>query len=483
MKRPSLSQSLSIAAFLALSGVCLYLLLELKHVNRDLDAAAGQDLVQAITQRLDKVEDRLDKFAGSKPVQDADFRAAQQALSQRIDTAQAMLVEIQRANQTALQGMAQAGDLVALEAKLEGLQNDLSDLRKKAVEPAKAPPPTDRSQAKARSGGGAQVPTAETHGHSAPLHRRWHRVPRRGAFSFRGPARQHPAQRAVPGTPRRFRRRHPLAAGQPRRPPGAVHRRRRDPHPLPQAVRTHMRLRAFSSLLPLLLAGPVLAWAAPASPTATSTERDSQQRTTQAQPLDDLKAQEWGLSSQEYQRYRTLMQGSRGIYSPGLDPLTALGIEAQSDAERRHYAELQVRAEAQRVQKELAYEQAYRDAWTRLYPNLQPIQASGTAAPLASPVLHGSGRLAVFVSDNCAACTERVQALQHDGQSFDLYLIGSQGDDARIRRWAVLAGIDPAKVRARQITLNHDGGRWVQLGLGGELPAVVREVNGQWLRQ
>jgi len=244
-----------------------------------------------------------------------------------------------------------------------------------------------------------------------------------------------------------------------------------------------MRIRSLPSLLTLLLAVPTLSWAAPGTSAAASAERDSQQRNTQVQSLDDLKAQEWGLSSQEYQRYQTLMQGSRGVYSPGLDPLTALGIEAQSDGERRRYAELQVRAEAQRVQKELAYEQAYREAWNRLYPNLQPIQANGGTTPLASPAIHGSGRLAVFVSDNCAACTERVQALQRDSQVFDLYLIGSQGDDARIRRWAVLAGIDPAKVRARQITLNHDGGRWVQLGLGGELPAVVREVNGQWLRQ
>jgi len=141
MKRPSLSQSLCTAGFLALSSACLYLFLQLKHVDRDLDAAAGQDTVLAITQRLDKMQDQIDSFAGGKPVQDADFRASQQALSQRIDTAQAMLVEIQRANQTALQGMAQAGDLVVLEAKLEGLQNDLGELRKKALQPAKAPPP------------------------------------------------------------------------------------------------------------------------------------------------------------------------------------------------------------------------------------------------------------------------------------------------------------------------------------------------------
>ena len=45
------------------------------------------------------------------------------------------------------------------------------------------------------------------------------------------------------------------------------------------------------------------------------------------------------------------------------------------------------------------------------------------------------------------------------------------------------AGIDPAKVRARTITLNHDAGRWLSIGLQGELPVAVREVNGQWQRQ
>lgn len=176
------------------------------------------------------------------------------------------------------------------------------------------------------------------------------------------------------------------------------------------------------------------------------------------------------------------MQGPRGMYSPGLDPLTALGIEATSDAERRRFAELQVRAESNRVQKELAYNQAYQDAWNRLYPGLQPIQGAGSA-PQASPAVQGSGRLAVFVKDDCARCTQRVQQLQSAGQDFDLYMLGTQGDDARIRRWAVLAGIEPEKVQARKITLNHDGGRWLQLNLGGELPALLREVNGQWLRQ
>ena len=94
-----------------------------------------------------------------------------------------------------------------------------------------------------------------------------------------------------------------------------------------------------------------------------------------------------------------------------------------------------------------------------------------------------NARLAVFVQPDCPPCEARVKKLQASGTAFDLYLVDSQGDDARLRQWAKRVGIDAKKVRARTITLNHDGGRWKSLGLPGDLPAVVREVNGQWRRQ
>ena len=69
-----------------------------------------------------------------------------------------------------------------------------------------------------------------------------------------------------------------------------------------------------------------------------------------------------------------------------------------------------------------------------------------------------------------------MQRLQSSGAEFDLYMVGSRQDDARIRDWAKRAQIDPARVRAGSITLNHDSGRWLALGLSGDLPAAVREV-------
>lgn len=216
-------------------------------------------------------------------------------------------------------------------------------------------------------------------------------------------------------------------------------------------------------------------------PAADSRIVRSEDRPAAEAELDERLARDWGLQPEDWMRFRQLMQGPLGVYSPNLDPLTALGIEARSEEERRRYAELQVQAEARRVGKTLAYQRAYDAAWQRLFPGQPRVSLPGAKAQGAGNT--GSGRLAVFVKADCAPCAQRVQQLQAAGTAFDLYMVGSRQDDARIRQWATQAGIDPARVRARTITLNHDAGRWLSLGLPGDLPAVVREVNGQWQRQ
>lgn len=252
-----------------------------------------------------------------------------------------------------------------------------------------------------------------------------------------------------------------------------------------------MRAESRSAVATLLAAGlcvlalgrpdAVLAQAQAARVGETRTMASTARPLTDARD-DEARAREWGLRAEEWSRYQTLMHGPLGIYSPNLDPLTALGIEARSEDERRRYAELQVQAEARRVQKTLDYQRAYDAAWQRLYPNQQRVVLQGGPATGGSGTAE-PGRIALFVKEDCAACDQRVQQLQSAGTPVDVYLIGSRGDDERIRRWARRAGIDPAKVRARTITLNHDGGRWLSLGASGDLPAVMREVGGQWQRQ
>jgi integrating conjugative element protein (TIGR03759 family) len=205
-------------------------------------------------------------------------------------------------------------------------------------------------------------------------------------------------------------------------------------------------------------------------------------RSTTDAASDERLAHDWGLEPQEWARYRQLMHGPLGVQSPNLDPLTALGVEARTADERWRIAERQVRFEARRAEKVLAYQRAYDEAWKRIYPSIRPLAVPAITAPNATATPDPS-RLAVFVKDPCIPCEQRVKDLQAEGLAFDLYMVGSQQDDARIRKWAAKVGIDPAKVRAHTITLNHDAGRWLSLGGKGELPAVLRKIDGAWRRQ
>lgn len=197
--------------------------------------------------------------------------------------------------------------------------------------------------------------------------------------------------------------------------------------------------------------------------------------------VEQQRAAEWGLQHAEWQRYRRLMEGPLGVHSPNLDPLTALGIEARDSTEQERYAQMQAKAEFTRLQKLLDYQRAYDRAYQRLYADQLPVNLIGNA-PTASPI-ESASRLAVFVKAQCKPCQVRVGQLQREGQRFDLYLTDTAANDALLRDWARQAGIDPHKVRLREITLNHDAGHWARLGDNGPLPAVMRPVNGQWRRQ
>ncbi|BDO05184.1 integrating conjugative element protein [Klebsiella quasipneumoniae subsp. quasipneumoniae] len=184
-------------------------------------------------------------------------------------------------------------------------------------------------------------------------------------------------------------------------------------------------------------------------------------------------AQEWGLTAEEWQRYETLKKGRRGVLSPGVDPLTMLGIEARSDEERRHFAELTVKQEFQRVEAELAFQREVNSAWTRVYPGVLPVQ------DLRSEV--SNARQALFVKDSCPACERKLVQLMKANQPLDIYLVGSGGKDEAVRNWAKKHSIPAGKVKSRQITLNHDNGMWLKYG-SGLMPVVLQQGAQGWQR-
>lgn len=186
-------------------------------------------------------------------------------------------------------------------------------------------------------------------------------------------------------------------------------------------------------------------------------------------------AQQWGLSDSDWSRYQSLMKGERGIMSPDLDPLTALGVETDNSAERKRLAELWVKHEYARAEKEMAFQREVNAAWLRLYPETLAVNMGSNAAGIAHDT---QGRLALFVKENCSRCDARLEAVLADNRPVDIYLVGGNSDEA-IRVWAIRHNIPVEKVRSRQITLNHDGGLWLRYGQG-QMPAILQQGENGW---
>ncbi|MDC9589565.1 TIGR03759 family integrating conjugative element protein [Xenorhabdus sp. XENO-10] len=219
-------------------------------------------------------------------------------------------------------------------------------------------------------------------------------------------------------------------------------------------------------LMWLLLSNSV--WAATPTPLASQQTQTTESR---QQSLNN-QAEQWQLSTDEYQRYQHLMNGPRGIQSPGLDPLTTLGIEAESDTERRRYAEQWVKSEFARTEKELRFQREVDAAWQRLFPDVLPVNMEK---------LRGTkGRLALFVkAKDCSQCGTRLAEVLVAKQPVDIYLVDSQRNDDTLRQWAKDHNIPVEQVRNRQITLNHDAGYWFRFGKG-LMPVLLRQGEQGW---
>jgi integrating conjugative element protein (TIGR03759 family) len=209
---------------------------------------------------------------------------------------------------------------------------------------------------------------------------------------------------------------------------------------------------------------------------------------TESEPI--RRAEAWGLHLDEWQRYETLMQGQRGLWSPDLDPIMVLGIHARSPEERRRYAELAVEQEHSRVAGELAFQRAYDEAWQRLYPDellidtaalLRAVSPQASANPAGVSI---ENRILLFTrTTGCPACDAILEEVIERSSTLrvglDIYLQDTRpGDEPAVRAWAGKQGIALERVRAREITLNHDQGTAARLGIWQAPPALAVQTAG-----
>ncbi len=161
-------------------------------------------------------------------------------------------------------------------------------------------------------------------------------------------------------------------------------------------------------------------------------------------PIAHRSAEAWGLSIEEWQRQTELRALSQGMLSQDLTPLEVLGILTDNPADRRRYARLYAAQQRELLDRIAAFEADYLEEYAALNQRL-------------SAGLNGRSTLVIAidcVSTKCRRQVTEALAITQNG-AVDVYVVGSAGDDAAVRRWAATNRIPPNLVRQRQITLNH----------------------------
>lgn len=194
-----------------------------------------------------------------------------------------------------------------------------------------------------------------------------------------------------------------------------------------------------------------------------------------------VRATQWNITPQEWIRYKELMRGARGIWTPGADPLITLGAHARNDEERRRFAELFVRKEYERVQGELNFQREVDAAWTQLFP-AQPRLKRSTRISSASLLRSSPLRYAVVLEPGCGRCAAVLeqyiaQVEQNEQvQALDVYVRKTNGDDQRLRDWVTSNKVPVDLIRRNRLTVNHAD----QYPDGG-VPAVwALQQDGKW---
>jgi len=252
-------------------------------------------------------------------------------------------------------------------------------------------------------------------------------------------------------------------------------------------MRARVTLRAAlvaplaGTVVGLLQATSVFATDTASTMTTDTRATASSPTTSTLDPGELARARAWDLTEAEWSRYRSLLQGIRGSVSPPtLSPVEVLGIHARDETERRHYAERWAVLMREDVDRILAFQRAYDEAGRRLFgaePLIDPARLP--PAEEGSAALAPGDRVLLFTRPDCAPCDallERLLRRLDTLAGLDIYLAEVKaGDERAVRDWATRHGIEPERVKRRQVTLNFAAGTLAELGHDrGPLPYVLR---------
>jgi len=192
-----------------------------------------------------------------------------------------------------------------------------------------------------------------------------------------------------------------------------------------------------------------------AKDTASEHQETSTRFTRSTNLLTDWqRAKLWGLDKDEWLEYKRLMQGPRGLWTPNLDPVQVLGMNAETSVEMRHYAKKMAKMEYARLTREGAFDRAYASEYKKILgdQSLFPVNQyrEHTNKETATSSIQ---RIQFYVKLPCDECLPQMKKWLADSVAIDIHFLDSKNAD--IKLWAVKMGISPLLVSSKQITLNH----------------------------
>jgi integrating conjugative element protein (TIGR03759 family) len=196
----------------------------------------------------------------------------------------------------------------------------------------------------------------------------------------------------------------------------------------------------------------------------------------QMSEVDKVLAKQWMLEDTDWIKYKEIMSGPRGIWSPGLDPLTALGVSETDPQERKRYAELWMKMEIRRVELELAFEVERQKAGKRIQGDLLAVNNQAWIDQWEQEQQAITHQVMFFVDAACSEdCKDQFDNLYKsigNNAKLDIYFKDGIGSED-IGVWAAFMGINPDVVRSKKVTLNFDSGRSQKMYVSEEsIPAV-----------
>lgn len=168
-------------------------------------------------------------------------------------------------------------------------------------------------------------------------------------------------------------------------------------------------------------------------------------------------AEDWSLTVDEIKSLETLKRRNQGMLSPDITPLEWLGIFAESDEQRQHYASILAQRQLELMEAITKFELAYSEAIEKEI--LHNVKAKNTVDGLL-----------LVTTNQCADAkckSNLVHALRHveEGGKLDILLHDTEPGFG-LKHWIATNKIPLDKLRERTITINIAEGRHQNLPLG-----------------